>query len=234
MADQPDAGPGGRERLVDAIAQYAADRVDNAFPPVKQRWEIRGMFNPAAASDQLDRLQEWLRELVQRPLEDTSAQLGLAPAAAEAADGIGANIVVAPLDRAAGDLTKVIDIVGIVGGTALGMHPIALACLKHLLHTEFRDMVAKAVTSAFDGLVVGSKELPMRFPGDLRPPGSASPQPHEPAPMPPPAAPDRPETWPASPAQRPSNPPQPPRAPGPPSPKPWHRGGPGISGPGGP
>jgi hypothetical protein len=205
-ADQPDAGPQGREPLVDAIAEYVAGRVDSAaFKPVKQQWEIRGEWNPAAASDQLDGLQKWLLHLVQQPQEDTAAQLGLPPAAAEVAGGVGANIVIAPVTRAVEDLTKIIDIVGIVGGTVLGLHAIALLSFKHLVHTEFHDMVVKAVTKAFDGLVTGTKEVPA--PPTRQPFIPLESPPTRPAPGPPP--------W------------------TPPSPKPGRPGGPGIRGPGG-
>src|SRR5579859_1590254 len=245
-ADQADAGPQGRERVVDAIAEYVAGRVDSAaFKPVKQQWEIRGDWNPAAASDQLDGFQKWLLHLVQQPQEDTAARLGMAPAAAEVAGGIGANIVIAPVDQAVEGLTKIVDIVGIVGGAVLGLHAIALLCFKHLVRTEFHDIVVKAVTKAFDGLAAGTKEVPAPSPGDPARHPSASAQPHRPAPDdlqdPLRLVRDRPAPRPASPMQRPSNPlppPPPPPAPGPPSsappsPEPWRPGGPGIRGPGG-
>jgi hypothetical protein len=245
-ADQPDAGPKGRERLVDAIAEYVADRVDSAaFKPVKQQWEIRGNWNPAEASDQLDGLQKWLLHLVQQPQEDAAARLGLPPAAAEAAGGIGANIVIAPVNRAVEGLTKIVDVVGIVGGAALGLHAIALLCLKHLAHTEFHDMVVKTVTKAFDGLAVGTKEVPAPSAGGPAHHPYPSPRPPRPAPDDPPnpqrLARDRPAPRPASPAQRPHIPlPPPPPRPAqgpppsaPPSPTPGRSRAPRIGGPGG-
>ena len=245
-ADQPDARPQGQERLVDAIAEYVADRVDSAAAePVKQRWEIRGDWNPAAASAQLDGFKKWLLHLVQQPQEDAAARLGLPPAAAGVAGDIGANIVIAPVNRAVENLTKIVDVVGIVGGAALGLHAIALLCLKHLAHTEFHDMVVKTVTKTFDGLVTGTKEVSASSPGDPARHPFPPAQPPRPAPDGPPDSPrlvrDWPAPRPASPAQRPSTPPPlppPPPAPGPPlpappSPQPWRPRAPGIGGPGG-
>ena len=231
---------------MDAIAEYVADRVDSAaVKPVRQQWEIRGDWNPAAASDQLDGFQKWLLHLVQQPQEDTAARLGLPPAAAEVAGGIGANIVIAPVNRAVEGLTKIVDIVGIVAGTALGLHTIALLCFKHLVHTEFHDMVVKAVTKAFDGLVAGTKEAPAPSAGGPARHPSPSPQLHRPPPVDPGDPPPLARGWsvvrPASPAQQPPKPLQPPpprpapgpAPPAPPSPKPRRPGGPGIGGPGG-
>lgn len=131
-----------------------------------QQWEIREDWNPVAASDQLDGVQEWLLHLVQQPQEDALARLGLPTEAGEVAGGIGADIVIAPVNRAVEGLTKIVDIVGIVGGAALGLHPIALLCFKHLVHTEFHDMVVKAVTRTFDGLVADTKQVPAPSQGD--------------------------------------------------------------------
>lgn len=191
-----------------------------------------------AASDQLDGVQEWLLHLVQQPQEDALARLGLPTEAGEVAGGIGADIVIAPVNRAVEGLTKIVDIVGIVGGAALGLHPIALLCFKHLVHTEFHDMVVKAVTRTFDGLVADTKQVPAPSQGDpaRRPSPAAQLHPAAPAKGPvPPLPPDEPEVWPASPPKRP---PPPPPAPGtpppaPPSPRPWRPGGPRIAGPGG-
>ena len=246
MCKEAPLAPALREGLVDAVSEYVACRVDDAaFKPVKQQWEIQGMFNPAAASDQLERFQEWLQNLAQSPLQDAATQLGAAAPVAEVASGVAANIVVAPVDRAVQDVTKVIDIAGIVVGTALSMHPLALACLKHLAHTEFHEIVANAVTKAFNGLLVGSKDIP---PAPASRPSSAAPSPGSPSPYPFPSWRDRPPppTTRLGPSRRippvrptprqppPGPPPSPPSPLAPPSqPKPKGPGAPGVGGPGG-
>jgi hypothetical protein len=108
------------------------------------------------------------------------------------------------------------------------------------VHTEFHDMVTKAVTKAFDGLTAGTKEVPAPPPGD--PVRHPSPPVHRPVVVDP--AHPAPDWGPARPASRaprlsiPLQPPPPRPAPGPPpapppTPRPWRPGGPGIGGPGG-
>ena len=246
--------PADKERLVDATAEYVASRVDGVvFKPVRQQWEVRGLFNPAVASDELDSFQEWLRNLAQSPLMGAATALRVPSPVGEVASGIGANIVIAPVDRSVQGATEVIDVVGIVVGSALGMHPLVIACLKHLARTEFHRAVAGVVTKAFDGLSMGSKDVPPA-PSPSRPapppspdaPAAANPPPGPQMPtrrglrqpLRPPGAP-RPSTPPPSRPWRPpvSPPPAPPpRSSPPPSvphPKPKGPGAPGIRGPGG-
>ena len=239
--------PADKERLVDATAEYVASRVDDvAFKPVRRQWEVRGLFNPAVASDELDSFQEWLRNLAQGPLMGAATALGVPSPVGEVASGIGANIVIARVDRSVEGATKVIDAVGIVVGSALGMHPLVMACLKHLAHTEFHRAVTDVVTKTFEGLSTDGKDVPPALSPSPAAPAAADPSPGPQVPtgpgfrqpLRPPGAP-RPSTPPASRPWRPpaSPPPAPPPRSSPPPPvphpKPKGPGAPGIRGPGG-
>ncbi len=221
-------GHAERERLVEATAEYVASRLGSGIVgPVTYRWEIQGLLDPAAVSNALDRSQQWLQGLVERPIERAATPLGVPPALAGALGAIGANVVTAPVARDVQGTTQIIDVIGIIIGSVAGIHPLVIASVKHLANTEFQQAVAGGVTKVFDGLLAGSIDEPPFRPVShpthtLRPAGPAS---QLPTPSPGPAAPAE-QTGP----QPPISP-----APGPaaPDPKPPIRPTPGISGPGG-
>ena len=232
-------GQAGRQRLVEAAAEYVATGVDNRLiPPVTEQWEIQGALNPAAVSDALDRSQQWLQGLVQRPFESASVQLGAPSPVAGPIGAIGANVAIAPVARPVQDATVIIDIIGILIGTATGMHPLVMASIKHLAHTEFHRAVAQGVAQAFDGLLTGSIDEPYAPTRPHVTPRSPSSRPGPDDPTlaeraPPPSTPSRLAPPPPTSSPRPTPPrPSTPSPLAPPAPSP-RRPAPGIPGPGG-
>jgi len=223
-------GHGERKSLVEATADYVASLVDNAIlRPKTYQWEIQGVPDPAAVSAMLDRSQQWLQGLVKRPIERAAAQVGVPSPVAGAVGDIGANFIIAPVERDVQDATQIIDIIGIIIGTAAGVHPLVIVSIKHLANTQFQKAVADGITNVFDGLLAGSIERPSQRPSHPTPtPRRPSHRPAAPASqLPPtrprPSTPEQPEPQPSA-----SSPPEPAAAP----PHPRIRPTPGISGPG--
>lgn len=225
ILDETHRGHAERKRLVEATADYVASLVDNAIVrPETYQWEIQGVPDPAAVSAMLDRSQQWLQGLVKRPFESAATQMGVPSLVAGPIGAIGANVVIAPVARDVQDATQIIDVVGIIIGATTGVHPLVIACIKHLADTEFHKAVANGVTKVFNGLLAGSIDEPLSARATR------------------PAAPGR-DAWgrawylslPAAPAEQPepqpsaSSPPEPAAAP----PRPPIPPTPGISGPGG-
>lgn len=173
LSGEEHQGEDERHRLVDATAEYFADRIDNGvFGQVgPQRWEIRDMPNPAAVSEALDRSQQWLRGLIEGPLKSAGTQLGVALPVAELISSVGANFVTDPVARRIQGVSRVIDIVGIGFGAATGMHPVVVASIEHLARTEISETISETivqgVTKAFDGLLAGIRDEPA--PADPQP-----------------------------------------------------------------
>jgi hypothetical protein len=140
-----------RDRLVDAIAEYVTNRVDSyAFEPVRRQWEI--------PSDALDRSQQWLQSLVEKPFQSV---LGPGPAAV---GSIATDLATGQVMRRVQVASQILDVAGIVFGAAMGMPPLVVASAKHLAYIEFHRAVAREVITAFGGLLVGSRDV-SRAPG---------------------------------------------------------------------
>jgi uncharacterized protein YoxC len=178
---------GFRARLGEAASGYlAAKWADPAFAAVTERWVTKDTFPETAAAEVCNRLGHGLAAIAEKPLAKTGTELRLpGPEAA-------AGIVLQPVTEAAGQATRFLEITGVVVGVATGLHPVALATAKMLVHDQFHDWVARGLREAartvFDGPAgpapaPGPGE-PATLPHPAHPadgPGQAGPAPASPA-----------------------------------------------------
>ena len=138
-----------REQIAAAAADYAASRVEGQFGGTW--WRTSQSFPLSQAADLLDGSAEWLRGLVDRPLDDAASVAGAAGPFVPIGAGITANFVTAPLTRPLEGAARACEIAGIVIGLVTGAPPLVLACAKRLAYDEIGQVLSggfeQAITS---------------------------------------------------------------------------------------
>jgi UDP-glucose/GDP-mannose dehydrogenase family, NAD binding domain len=149
------------ERLLDALASYVSDNIDNAaFNLVRRQGNIGYFLRQTDVTVFLEGCQQWLHSLVEKPLETLGADLGAARPENLAVGSIGADLVLAPVDSAVQRATVIIDIVGIALGAAMGMPPLVMACGHDLGRIGFDQAINRGVSQAFSSLISGRRDDP--------------------------------------------------------------------------
>ena len=188
---------GFRERLSKAAADYLATKWgDPAFAVVTERWVTQDTFPETAAAETCNRIANGLDAIVAKPLEQAGSEIRLpGPEAAAAAD-LGSALVLQPVADAVGQVTRFLEVTGVVVGTATGLQPLALAATKMLAHDQFHDWVARGLREAARTVFGGPEgpaeghepAAPATAPQPARPAGgpaeadaAAAPQPARPA-----------------------------------------------------
>ncbi len=190
---------GFRERLSKAAADYLATKWgDPAFAVVTERWVTQDTFPETAAAETCNRIANGLDAIVAKPLEQAGSEIRLPGPEAAAAAEIGSALVLQPVADAVGQVTRFLEVTGVVVGTATGLQPLALAATKMLAHDQFHDWVARGLREAAR-TVFGGPEGPAKVPparggarprlpsqrarqaGPPRPTRRAAPQPARPA-----------------------------------------------------
>jgi len=151
ITERAEHDDGFRARLGEAASGYLAPKWgDPAFAVVTERWVTKDTFPETAAAEVCNRLGQGLAVIVEKPLEHNAGTELRLPGPEE-----GAGIVLQPVTEAAGQATRFLEITGIVAGAAAGLHPVALATGKMLVHDQFHDWVARGLREAartvFDG-----------------------------------------------------------------------------------
>jgi hypothetical protein len=152
---------GLRQRFVDAASEYAAGRIGSGLFEVTQRWETRDVAGFDAVAQALRGSDEWLHDLVGRPLAGAASGLGLPQPGAAVFGGIGSTLVLEPLDREIGDAVRFCEIVGIVVGLATGVHPLAISCTKSLARDVLDERLGAAIKGVFrDNAIAVDRDPP--------------------------------------------------------------------------
>ncbi len=139
--------PGLRDKLTDATAEYVADKI-TPFAPQSLQWASTDLLNPADLSTALDRCQQALHNLAQRPSDQLLTRAGAAPPVAVAASAVGANLVLAPVDQFIGSTSQLIDVAGILIGAVAGLHPLVIACANRLANVQVQNAAAHVLAEA--------------------------------------------------------------------------------------
>jgi hypothetical protein len=193
-----DQDPRFGARLAEAASDYAASRWgDPAFVTVTGRWITHDTFPETAAAQMCQRIADGLRTLVATPLQAAGTVIRLPAPAVEGGAQIGADLILQPVTRPLGQVTRFCEIVAVVAGTVTGLHPLALAAAKMLAHDEFHEQLARVISQAAQAVVAGPQdsgpgpsspasaaEAPAR-PADGRPASPADGRPASPADGPP-------------------------------------------------
>jgi hypothetical protein len=139
-----------REQIAAAATDYAASWVEDQFGVTW--WQTSQSFPLSQAADLLDGSAEWLRGLIDRPLDDAASAAGAAGPFVPIGAGITANFVTAPLTRPLEGAARACEIAGIVIGLATGAHPLVLACAKRLAHDEIGQLLSRGFEQAMTSI----------------------------------------------------------------------------------
>ena len=164
----PDISKDRCEEIEAAAADYAASRVGDQFGATW--WETPQDFPLAHAADLLNGSAEWLRELVEHPLDDAASMARVAGPIVPVGAGIMANFVTARLTEPLENAARVCEVAGIVLGMATGAHSLAIACAKRLVHDELDDVLATGFKKIIDS-IGGNRKVTAESPSqaDMRP-----------------------------------------------------------------
>jgi hypothetical protein len=138
-----------RERLGKAASDYLATKwEDPAFAMLTERWETQNTFPETDVAAVCNRIGNGLDVIVERPPQKIGTELRLPGPEAAAAAGIGSDLILQPVTEAIGQVTKFLEITGVVVGAATGLRPLALAAAKMLAHDQFHDWIARGIREA--------------------------------------------------------------------------------------
>jgi hypothetical protein len=109
-------------RFADAAKEFLAARAgDPGFAASTRWWRTTDVFPLVTAADFLDRSDEWLHRLVEKPFD---------------AVGITSDVILAPASRQLNGATEFCEIVGLTFGLVTRLQPLAMSCTKLLVHRE--------------------------------------------------------------------------------------------------
>lgn len=135
---------------VDASADLAASKVvGDLWPKV--------MVAPAQSSIAVQvpiaigQVADGLQAAVTSSLSSVVTGMGLAPGAAAVTAGVCSNLLLAPITGPLDKIATFVEVAGLIVGVATGVHPLALACGKLLLHSQAEELLARELGSPFDG-----------------------------------------------------------------------------------
>src|SRR6185312_10645789 len=103
-----------------------------------------------------------------------SQQVGIGLSAHPEGDNLAELELTARLEGVA----RICEIAGIVIGTAVGAHPLVMACVKRLVHDEFNDLLAKELEQIPDTI----EQMLHYMDVDRRPAQDEAPRPAPPVP----------------------------------------------------
>jgi hypothetical protein len=130
------------ERLNEALAESMADRI------AEMTWKIDDGLSDGQVADLVASLPDRVKTIAQGKLDSLAQVAGVpAPVALLGAD-VTATLVLSPVLKPVENGLHTLEIVGIVIGLVTGLHPLVIACAKHLAHDEFGSMLTTAIKQA--------------------------------------------------------------------------------------
>ena len=149
IISRAESDPGFRDRLGEAASDYFATKLgDPAFAVVTEGWMTQSTYPVTAAAEICNRIGAGLDGIVERPLGAIGTGLRLPGPLAATGAGIGADLILQPVTKPLGQVTRFLEITGVVVGVATGLHPLALAAGKMLAHDESHQLLARGITEA--------------------------------------------------------------------------------------
>jgi hypothetical protein len=142
--DRYDASLG--DRFVDAVSEYAGDRIgDSLCRTSTQLWVTRSPADVDAVAEVLHQSDEWLHDLVGKPVEKVANGVGMGTSVSQMIAGISSNFVLEPVSQKIGDAVQFCEIVGIGVGLVCGLHPLAISCTKSFLHSQLNERLSAEI-----------------------------------------------------------------------------------------
>ena len=138
IAERADHDEGFRKLLGQAAADYLATKAGDPATAM-ERWITQDTFPEMAAAEVCNRIGSGLDVIVERPLETSGTEIRLPGPP---------PLILQPVTETPGEVTRFLEITGVVAGTAAGFHPLALAAGKLLARDQFYDALARSLTRA--------------------------------------------------------------------------------------
>jgi hypothetical protein len=129
---------GLRERLWQAVAESVADPVEEML------WKIADGSSQEQVSGLIADLPDSVKTQARRLLEGPAAAAGVPALAAVPTSAIVTSVLLDPILEPVEDGLHALEVVGVVIGMAIGLHPLVITCLEHLAF----DQVGSALTTA--------------------------------------------------------------------------------------
>ena len=140
IAERADHDEGFRKLLGQAAADYLATKAgDPVTATAADRWVTQDTFPEMAAVEVCNRIGSGLDVIVERPPGTAGTEIRLPGPPV---------LVLRPATEAPGQVTRFLEISGVVAGIATGLHPLALAAGKLLARDQFYDAPARSLTRA--------------------------------------------------------------------------------------
>ena len=139
-----------REKIKGAAADYAAAWTEGRWDLTW--WQTPQSFPLAEAADLLDDSADWLRGLVEHPLDDVLSAAGADGLFVPVVAGITARVVTGPVTERLERAACVCEVTRMVIGTLVGAHALVMACAKPLLHGVANKLLGSGFERAIDSL----------------------------------------------------------------------------------
>lgn len=174
--ENPETSQDRREEIKKAAADYAASWMEGQWGDTW--WKTSPSFPFSKAADVLNGSADWLRGLVEHPLADVASAAGAEGPVVSISAGMTTRFVTEPVTARLEGVARICEIAGIVIGTAVGAHPLVMACVKRLVHDEFNDLLAKGLEQIPDTI----EQMLHSMDVDRRPAQDEAPRPAPPVP----------------------------------------------------
>lgn len=92
-----------------------------------------------------------LQDAVGTPLRGAGGALGLSSGEAAFSAGVATNLILAPITGPLGEAATYIEVAGIIIGLATGAHPLVLACIKPLAHSQLEHALSQCFVKLISG-----------------------------------------------------------------------------------
>jgi hypothetical protein len=150
----PDPGPGAadgktfEEQLRDAVAESAADTVEQAFREIDD-------LSDGQVARLVANLPDLVKGLVAEPLGRIARAAGAPVPAAAFGTDVSGTLLLDPVLEPLGGVVHAFEVAGIVVGLVTGLHPLMVICAQHLAHDSLGSVLAagarQVMTSAGAG-----------------------------------------------------------------------------------
>ena len=108
-------------------------------------------FPETEAAGLIDKTSGFLQGAVDTAFKGLGTGIGLPSGEATIVAGVCTNFILAPITGPLGEASTFIEIAGIVIGLATGAHPLVLACVKPLLHSQLEHLVSEGLVDMLHG-----------------------------------------------------------------------------------
>jgi len=140
-----------KDRVVEASADYATAQAVNSMFPRLMKGDHAEPFPETQAAGAIETVSGLLQSAATSAFNTLATGVGLTSGEATISAGICSNFVLAPITGPLEGAATLVELAGLVVGLATGAHPLVLACIKPLVHTELKHALSHCIVSVIQG-----------------------------------------------------------------------------------